>query len=393
MKTAEIRLLFATARSIGDPEATRELASGEIDWRAFLDLALRHDVVPLVFRNLKSIGWREIPHEIRVALEQCHRDGVVRNLFLVSELLRISDAFSRAGIAMATFKGPALAQDAYGDSGLRIYCDLDVLVRKSDLPRAEAILKACGYRAAMGDAGYRSAFLAYHGQYVFSGPAGAFVDLHWQLSGKGFVFPLRAEEVWSGLREIVVEGRSLATFSESHTALFLAAHGSKENWRSLKWVCDFAEFSRRHPGIDWDWVAGRFEGVGSSRSLLVSVLLSADWLDAPVPPDLLARARAEATVATLAEEVLHRLTRIGTEWPAEAFMRELAAHERLAHGMLRVGSHLTTRTTGDYAALPLPRALWRFYHLTRPFRLAFVGARAWLSWSRGRGSGGPQEPR
>jgi hypothetical protein len=245
----------------------------------------------------------------------------------------------------------------------------------------------------MGDRGYRSAFLGYHGQYAFSGPNGAFVDLHWRLSGTGVTFPLRAEEVWPDLRDVVVEGRRLPTFSENHTALFLVGHGSKERWRSLKWLCDFAEFVRRHRGIDWDWVADHSERVGRSRAILLPILLSADWLDAPVPSELLARARRDDAVRRLAEEVQARLTSPGTEGPVQEFLHELAAEERLAHRMRRIGTSLTSRTVGDYQALPLPRWLWSVYYLTRPFRLAFVGARALLTWFLSRASGGPSEPR
>jgi hypothetical protein len=181
---------------------------------------------------------------------------------------------------------------------------------------------------------------------------------------------------------VKIEGKELSTFSETHTALLLAAHGFKEKWRSLKWLCDFAEFVRSHRGIDWEWVAGRTQRMGQFRALLATVLLSAEWLDAPVPANLLSRAQGDATVRMFAEDAGRRLASSRNEGPGKAFMRELAADERLAHRVLRVATHLTTRTVGDYEAMPLPPALWPVYHLTRPFRLAFMGARALLTRRR-----------
>jgi hypothetical protein len=374
----ELDVLLASARTVVDSERLRELVSRGTDWRAVLDLCHRHDVAPLVHRTVRSALADEIPHWVHAELEQCQRDAVIRNLFLVSELLRVNAALSQAAVPVAAFKGPVLAQDAYDDFSLRDFCDLDILVRPADLDRAETVLQACGYDAVMGDRSYRSAFLGYHGQYTFTGPAGAVIDLHWRLSGKGVTFPLLADEVWPELRDLVLERRNLQTFSENHMVLFLAAHGTKEHWSRLKWLCDFAEFVRHHRGIDWTWVSERAERSGCSRALLLPTLLAAEWLDAPVPSDLLERARCNEAIHTLARQVQASLTRVGAEGQDEEFLRTLTAEERLMRRVVRVGTHLTTRTVGDHRAMPLPRALWPAYYGTRVFRLAYLGLRTLL---------------
>jgi len=43
------------------------------------------------------------------------------------------------GIEALTFKGPALAQMAYGDTSLRHYSDLDILIRKEQPKQAKDV--------------------------------------------------------------------------------------------------------------------------------------------------------------------------------------------------------------------------------------------------------------
>ena len=52
------------------------------------------------------------------------------------------------------------------------------------------------------------------------------------------------------------------------------------------------------------------------------------------------------------------------------FLDSLNTHDLLRHRLWPVVTLLTTRTVGDYQAMPLPKSLWGIYYLTRPFRLA-----------------------
>src|SRR5262249_55499649 len=154
-------------------------------------------------------------------------------------------------IPIATFKGPALAVSIYGDLALREFSDLDLLVHKADLGEAENILAACGYHADFPDKDYRTAFVSYQGQYAFRhGKTGISIDLHWRLASKGMAFPIQPTEIWPRLEQVTIAGRTVPTLAHDDLALFLAAHGTKEGWRSLGWVCDFAEFLRKCRDID-----------------------------------------------------------------------------------------------------------------------------------------------
>src|SRR5262249_56355854 len=133
----------------------------------------------------------------------------------------------------------------------------------------------------------RSAFLSYQGQYAFRNKQTGFsVDLHWRLSGKGELFALSTEKIWSRLEQVTMCGRTVLTLAHDDLALFLAAHGTKEGWRSLIWVCDFAELLRKYQDIDWVAVLDRAHRSHSSRSLLLATDLAPTLFDPPPPPPL-----------------------------------------------------------------------------------------------------------
>src|SRR5262249_24592825 len=287
------------------------------------------------------------------------------------ELLRLFGLFQQRHIPVVVFKGPTLAVSVYGDLALREFSDLDLLVNKADLCKAEEILTASGYQADFPDKDYRSAFVGYQGQYAFrSNKTGISIDLHWRLSSRGVAFPIQSNEIWPRLKQVTIADRTVPTLAHDDLAIFLAAHGTKEGWRSLGWVCDFAELVRNCHDIGWAAILERARRSHSSRPLLLAILLASTLLDAPAPEDLVARAQDNSAVRALAEEARLRMLRTAPRGELSEFLDSLNTYDRLRHRLWPVATLLTTRTVGDYQAMPLPKLLWSLYYLTRPFRFA-----------------------
>src|SRR5262249_31296864 len=252
MDPQEFQLLLYCARYRPDGGLIRDLVSKGIDWQLLLKLAAQHCVRPMLLQTLKSVCWDAVPQKTQLELTLFNEANVQKNLFFTGELLRLLGLFEKNAIPIAAFKGPVLAHSVYGHISLREFSDLDVIVHEADLSKAEDILSARGYQAAFADRDYRSAFLSYQGQYTFRhSDTGIFVDLHWRLSSKGVAFPLQLAEIWSRLEQVTIAGRTVLTLAQDDLALFSAAHGTKEGWRSLIWVCDFAELLRKYQDIDW----------------------------------------------------------------------------------------------------------------------------------------------
>ena len=371
MKDEAFQLLLCCARSEIDPGSIKERVNKNVNWRKLLDLAEHHGVRPMLRQSLKAVCWDCVPQETQLELERFYTNNAQRSLLFVGELLRLFAEFAHACIRAATFKGIILAESIYGDLSLREFSDLDIIVHDTDASKVEDILTADGYVSDFPDRDYRSAFLAYQGQYAFRNKQTGFsVDLHWRLSGKGEAFPLKVEEIWSRLEHVMICGRKVPTLAKDDLSLFLAAHGTKEGWRLLKWVCDFAETLRKCRDVDWVTLLDRAERAHCSRSLQLAILLASALLDAPVPQKLIAKARNNSVVRTLADKAQRRMLCTAPPGELTQFLNGLNTHDRLRHRLWPIATLLTTRTVGDYQAMVLPKSLWGVYYVTRPFRLA-----------------------
>ena len=366
----EFQLLLLCAHLQPDLASISDILSKGIDWQLVSELARQHGVRPLLRRGLKTACWDAVPQTVQTELDHFNRINVQNTLLFTAELLRLVDALKRNNIKLVAFKGPILAESVYGGLSLREFCDLDILVHQADVRRAEDILMSSGYQADFPDRDFRSTFLSYQGQYAFRNrETGISVDLHWRLSGKGWASPLQSEEVWSRLTQITISGRTIPTLAHDDLALLLASHGTKERWRRLLWVSDFAALLHKYHDIDWLAVLDRTQRSHSSRPLLLAILLVSDLLGAEVPLKLIDKARSDLSVRALAEEVELSLLHPGTETEFGQFLSGLRTHDRLRHRLLPIVALLTTRTVGDYKAVPLPKMLWGAYFFTRPFRL------------------------
>lgn len=120
-----------------------------------------------------------------------------------------------------------------------------------------------------------------------------------------------------------------------------------------------------------NWVAlwERADRNSRGRTVLVGLSLAAELLSVRVDTKLLAQAKLDPAVRALIELAVHRLMHITTaKGPNPKIeLRNLEMCETWFDKLNAVWVLTSTRTTGEYEALPLPRPLWR---LTRPFRLA-----------------------
>src|SRR2546428_7051538 len=137
VRCREIALLLCCARTLFSEEHARELsslASGTVNWSEVLELAQLHGVLPLVHRNLGRDA--NTPNTVRRRLDRAAHQNARRNLFLIARLLDIITLLERHGIAAMPYKGPEMALRVYGDPSLRQSTDLDLFVKRVDVPSA-----------------------------------------------------------------------------------------------------------------------------------------------------------------------------------------------------------------------------------------------------------------
>lgn len=117
-----------------------------LQWDPLLNLARRHRVLPFLTLSLDRVGaFSEIPAEIRTVLEKDLQSAVLDNRAKMIEFRNYNRCFEEAGIPVIPLKGIGLTETVYKDTPVRRMSDVDLLIKKSDLPRADEVLQEQGF--------------------------------------------------------------------------------------------------------------------------------------------------------------------------------------------------------------------------------------------------------
>jgi hypothetical protein len=261
------------------------LASGVQDWNSVLQCASDNGVVPLLARFLRAEPL--VPLTIRRDLDKRYTIKAGHNALLAKELQEILQDLQSANVTALAYKGPALAVLAYGDMAFRNpSSDIDLLLRKDDLPRAKQALQSRGYTVSLSES-QEEHFLKYryHLHCERRNPE-LHLELHWALTPAYWPFPL---DFWNRTRQVNLAGVPVLTLDPECSLLALCAHGAKEQWPKLSQVLDIGQVILSHPALDWDWVFGEARRMQRERILCLGLLLASRCIATPLP----SRAREE----------------------------------------------------------------------------------------------------
>lgn len=387
------------------------------NWEEVIRLARRHRVLPLVFWNGQKIGWPHAPDSVRPRLERDFQLNASHTFALARELLHIGALLEEAQVPMVSFKGPTLAQAAYGSVGLRQFGDLDVLVPRADVLRAREALHGYGYASQVALApSQEAAHLRDDSVFDLRREVGldgrpTSLELHWALTGRAFARPITFDHLRHRLRQAPLAGGQAAQIEAADLLVILCVHGTKHLWERLQWIADIAQLTRQaqtqaqvqtqqnqvwdengsgagvSAGLglgsgDLDWARARALSVrfGVERMLALGVLLAHEILLAPLPGEVRAWARAMPGVEALKLEVIGALfaprdepdadgatlgetTALRTSW---FLMRAMDSWSDRARFALHIA---TTPPAEERAAILLPGPLERLRPLVRAGRL------------------------
>lgn len=337
------------------------------DWDRLLALADYHAISPLLARHLQEHASLVPERVFRQLQAECH-PSATGNLALAGELLRLLDGCEQQGLQVVPFKGPMLALYAYGDLGLRVFFDLDLLVRPGDYQRIRAFLLARGYRLQLSlDPPWEQAYLRTYGQMPFEhSERGTLVEVHTAFTPRDFCFPLRLSEIWPGLVTREMLGRKVLQPADEDLLLLLAVHGAKHCWTGLGWICDVAELLRARPNMDWEALERRAIRTRSRRLLLLGLYLAWQFVQAPIPQFLKERIQCDPAVMQLGRETHGQLLKVATRKPdgLESTWYFFRAREALRDGARFFLSTLVFPTFGKDEIPALPPGL-AFLHVLK----------------------------
>ena len=242
----------------------------DTNWGTLLGLAEQNGVLLLVYRTLLASG-ADMPVFFRDAARECR--AVAESLGATLEALL--QGFAEHRIEVLPLKGPALALALYGDAALRQSNDVDLLVRRDDFLRAEALLLRWGFTALGAPSEHDRRFLR----------SELLVELHFELASPRF-FPFDINGIWSRSCRIDFCGKPARAMSDIDLVLYLCAHGLKHGFSRLIWILDLARALQRLEPREYQELMRQAQRRGLWPWLLIGCEVVRTMFPLQIPPAL-----------------------------------------------------------------------------------------------------------
>lgn len=337
-------------------------------------LAYAHGLLPLLNKHIATAADL-VPAHVRSHLK---REAVANSqnvLHLVGKQLLIHKLFKEHRIPVACFKGPLLAQMAYGEMSLRQSGDIDLLIHRGDFEQACHLLESLGYEMTPRlTAAQLASHLNNHCEIQFMRDEWlTVVDLHWDLAPRSFVFGVKTDEVMSRLQSVSLAGTVVETFGAEDLLLYQAMHGAKHLWRRLEWISCLAESLRATTSIDWDTLVDRAANAHATRILALGLRLVEQFSDVAIPAHVLTSVDPAKTMQRMAAQIGTQLfTTFGAAESTETNLYNLRIMDRKRDALVSALRSIFVPTLPDWQSLALPASLHSLYYAYRPLRLSKV---------------------
>jgi len=371
----EFQLALACARwplRDRDREEIQRLTDGGLDWRKFLRIIDRNQILPLAHRNLRDALAPGRDTEFLDSLRSKVMGFASHSLSHAAESIRITESARKAGFEIVTVKGISLSVLAYGNVAMRSPGDIDLLVSPAHVFEAERLLLELGYvryepRAELTPRRLKH-YLKYYKHFAYIREAKAIpLELHWRLyhctaleDPDAKPFETMPVPIGSGV---------VSTLTRNELFLYLCAHGAIHGWPILKWLADIGALLGAMTSDD----LGRVAALASERGLIAELqaaLILVDFFLAVERPAIQLPPEANRLVVRIVNMAKRLLT-------AEDYCLEI--HRLPRFGMflydLRMRSSWRYRSEDirrafvfpdDWDLIDLPDALFPLYAAVRP---------------------------
>jgi Uncharacterised nucleotidyltransferase len=386
----EIELIICCSRTHVDSATTEKveyLVHQNLDWKYIIQSASQNGVVPLLYQNLSSICPDAVPSKYLDEFRNISHKTALYNLTITSELLNLYCLFNKNKIDIIPFKGPVLAASVYRNSTLRQYGDLDILVREKDFSNAIALMNSeGGYHLASRKWNFLNE--SKENQYICNEPEFSLnngtvtVDLHQKLIKPDFFISkyFEFDNLFCRLQPISLSNHSLHSLCPEDLLLYLCIHGSKERWRSLKWIVDVAEVIRHHPKIDWDYLVKQSKNERIERMFFLGLSLAQNILSTPLPELVEQHIKNTPAVQKISQQISENLFKnlgkveVYSEWNTIFLYVKMMDDLRdklnvILRFRIRTLYLLWSPNTKDLEFIRLPTSLYFLYYFIRPLRL------------------------
>ncbi|WP_414468880.1 nucleotidyltransferase family protein [Methanobacterium sp. ACI-7] len=368
----EVELILYCARTNCDDEVKQKISyllHEDINWIYLLQKARIHEVMPLLYWNLKDFD--EVPNIISDYLKIQFEENIKKNLILTGDMFKVLNLLKSNNINAIPYKGSSLAILAYGNLALRSFEDIDVFVQEGDVKKVKKLLSSNGYVMDFDlDSRKEDFFLKHQREFKFKNENGVIIEVHWKIPGLGFSFPYKVEDNLE-TNYVTINGHKILNFSVYDLLLILFIHAAGHYWVKIKWICDIVEVINNHDNLNWNILIAKAKKLGIKRIMLISLFLANDLLDLRLPEIVSNEVKEDNKIEQIVNKIKNRINSredYGFTIFNEALLK-LRMREDLFNGIKDSFKVSVVPDYKDLEDIKLPSSLIPLYYLYRPIRL------------------------
>ncbi|MCK5305914.1 MAG: nucleotidyltransferase family protein [Candidatus Omnitrophica bacterium] len=340
---SEDLLVCYLARVNIDKDAVRKvkkILSPELNWAYFFDLVKSEGVTPLAYKSLSGIDQAKaiVPKDIWKKMENCYYSVAASNTLLYQKLTGILTSFNETGVKVIVLKGAALAASIYGNAALRAMTDIDLLVKKEELPFVDTGLKCLGYSSAdrsVEDIDISS--VSYLTTLDYRNPAKNSPPLHIHyhfvnstIPTHSYIDKIKIEKIWQEAEETEIGGVKTLVMSPHHLLIHLAEHSLRvlHSLNKLSYLCDINETVNFYgERLDWSKLVSHSFEFNLNRLVYFSLYFTAKFLNTAIPQKVLSALKPSRL--SWEEKIFVKLAAENKRFPGLSYLLHLAMNEGL----------------------------------------------------------------
>ncbi|MBI5099227.1 MAG: signal peptidase I [Nitrospirae bacterium] len=239
-----------------------------VDLAGVYNMAYENGITQTLYTILKKLQDNNII-EFRTDAEKdffnkLRRDYLytaAKNTLLYSEFSRVVASLRNGKTDVIAMKGAVLAELVYQDIGMRSMSDVDLLIRKEDISKADAVLNSLGYNAVdpspFDSIEDPNNYLTTR-DYRSRNPMHPSFHIHWHMVNSSIPAPYSSRidmnEIWEDAVLTEIAGIQIRTMSPHHFLIHLSEHAMRVTHSAsrLIYLIDVAVLIKRY-GNELDW--------------------------------------------------------------------------------------------------------------------------------------------
>jgi len=256
------------------------------DWDEFVALSKSHKLSNLLLGFLVRNDLIDfVPSNQIKELREKNRQNAIQNIYLLQEAEIILKQFRVSDIEVIGLKGVYLLDNIYEDISMRSMSDLDLMLKKKDIPEAIEIIKKLGYKpSTYFDIRDKNIDIKHVPPMIKNN--NLYLEIHWTLLEENEPFTIDIDGLWARAVPAKIAGVDAFALSLEDLILHLCLHLTYQHHlqNGLRGLYDIAlVLEQRQSEIDWNVFVDRAKEWHAERVVALTFHLLEDLLEVEIP--------------------------------------------------------------------------------------------------------------